>query len=192
MLYLASKSLRRRQLLEQIGVRFEVVDVDIAEVRATAESPRQYVARVARDKAMAGRSQLRSQGIERAVVLGADTEVVLDDDVFGKPADSLQALAMLRRLAGCTHQVLSAVCCVSDAGDEQAMSISQVRFAAVSDADLADYIAMGEWQGKAGAYAIQGRAAEFISHLDGSYSGVMGLPLFETAQLLRHFDANNG
>ncbi|MGA9333676.1 MAG: Maf family protein [Rudaea sp.] len=187
MLYLASKSPRRRQLLEQIGVNFEIVDIDVAEVRAASESPQGYVERVACDKAVAGRLRLQSRGIERAVVLGADTEVVLDDAVFGKPTDARQAATMLRDLSARTHQVLSAVCCVSDAGDERALSVSQVRFAALSDADVADYIATGEWKGKAGAYAIQGRAAKFISRLEGSYSGVMGLPLFETAQLLHRF-----
>lgn len=187
MLYLASKSPRRRQLLEQIGVHFEIVDVDIPEVRAASESPQQYVQRVARDKAIAGQLQLRAQGIETAFVLGADTEVVLDDEVFGKAADAQAATAMLQRLSGGTHEVLSALCCVSNTHERRVLSISQVRFATLSESDIAAYIATDEWRGKAGAYAIQGRAAAFISHLNGSYSGVMGLPAFETAQLLHRF-----
>ena len=184
-LFLASQSPRRRQLLEQIGQSFEVIAIDLPEVRAADESPDAYVRRVAGDKARAG---LRMLGEARdAVVLGADTEVVLGDDVFGKPADAAAAAAMLRRLSGRAHRVLSAVWCVSAEREEFALNESVVTFDDLSDAQIAAYVASGEPMGRAGAYAIQGRAGEFIRHLSGSYSGVMGLPLYETAQLLRRF-----
>lgn len=182
MLYLASQSPRRRQLLEQIGVTFRIVDVDVPEQRALAESPREYVSRVAREKARAGLAALEGPG---AVVLGADTEVVLDDEVFGKPMDAADAAAMLRRLSGRVHDVISTVWLVSRAGEWTDTSLSRVRMAELNDAVIAAYIATGEPFGKAGAYAIQGHGATLIEHLDGSHSGVMGLPVFETARLLR-------
>jgi len=185
MLYLASQSPRRRQLLEQLGVRFDTIDVDVAELRAAEESPADYVSRVAREKAGAG--LLKLAGVPGAVVLGADTEVVLGDDVFGKPADAVQAAQMLRRLEGRAHQVITVVWCLSAGREERAVNESTVEFGALSDAALAAYIASGEPMGRAGAYAIQGRAAAFIARISGSYSSVMGLPLFETAQLLRRF-----
>ncbi|MCE5232154.1 MAG: Maf family protein [Mizugakiibacter sp.] len=185
MLYLASQSPRRRQLLEQIGVHFEVVEVDVVEARAPGEAAQAYVERVARDKARAGLQ--RVDGQRGAAVLGADTEVVLDDAVFGKPADAADAAAMLRRLAGRTHRVISAVCVVDGAREACAVSLSEVTFAPLDEAAIAAYVATGEPFGKAGAYAIQGRAAAFVAHLAGSYSGVMGLPLFETGRLLRQF-----
>ena len=185
MLYLASQSPRRRQLLEQIGVAFHVIELDVPEVRAPDESPERYVSRVAREKALAGLATLADAN--DTVVLGADTEVVLDDDVFGKPVDAADAAAMLRRLSDRRHRVLSAVWCVSAKREESALSVSEVTFDKLSDAAIAAYVATGEPMGRAGAYAIQGRAATFVSGLSGSYSGVMGLPLFETAQLLRRF-----
>jgi septum formation protein len=183
MIYLASRSPRRRQLLEQIGVSFEVIEVEVPEVRAPGESPQTYVERVARDKARAGLAALASD--DGAIVLGSDTEVVLDDDVFGKPSDADEAAAMLRRLVGRTHRVISAVCRVGRAGEAAACCISEVRMAALDEAAIRAYVATGESFGKAGGYAIQGRAAAFIEHLSGSYSAVMGLPLFETAGLLQ-------
>jgi len=123
-----------------------------------------------------------------AVVLGADTEVILDDEVFGKPRDADDAAAMLRRLSGRTHQVISAVSVVSAGREAQAVSRSEVTMAALDDDAIAAYLATGEWDGKAGAYGIQGRAQIFIAHLAGSFSGVMGLPLYETARLLHEFD----
>lgn len=182
-LHLASQSPRRRQLLEQLGVDFAVLDVDVPEQRAPGESPRDYVSRVARDKARAGLAALAGAGAAR--VLGADTEVVLDDEVFGKPRDAADAAAMLRRLSGRTHAVISAVWLVGAGGEQCEVCVSQVRFAVLDEAAIAAYVATGEPFGKAGAYAIQGRAAALVEHLDGSYSGVMGLPLFETARLLR-------
>ena len=185
MLYLASQSPRRRQLLEQVGIRFDTVDVDVPEARAPGEPPADYISRVAREKAGAG--MLKLAGVAGAVVLGADTEVVLDGEVFGKPVDAAHATAMLRRLGGRTHEAISAVWCVSAGREERALSVSEVTFAALSEAAIAAYVASGEPIGRAGAYAIQGRAAAFISRLSGSYSGVMGLPLFETLELLRRY-----
>lgn len=182
MLYLASQSPRRRQLLEQIGVEFQIVDIDVPEQRALAEAPREYVSRVAREKALAGLAALSDP---QAVVLGADTEVVLDDEVFGKPVDAADAAAMLRRLSARVHEVISTVWLVSRKGEWSATSLSRVRMPELDDAAIAAYIATGEPFGKAGAYAIQGHGAKLIEHLDGSHSGVMGLPVFETAKLLR-------
>lgn len=183
MLYLASQSPRRQQLLEQIGEPFAVIHVDVPEQRAADESPDCYVSRVARDKARAGLASLSDSSGQR--VLGADTEVVLDDEVFGKPADAEAAAAMLRRLSGRTHTVLSVVWLVSTEREACALCLSQVRFAVLDEPSIAAYVATGEPFGKAGGYAIQGRGACLIEHLQGSYSGVMGLPLFETASLLR-------
>ena len=184
MLYLASQSPRRKQLLEQIGVAFALLQVDVPEVRQPGESAEDYVSRVAREKALAGLSAVRDSD-DRATVLGADTEVVLDDRVFGKPSDAEDAAAMLRALSGRAHRVISTVWCVDASRQQTATSVSEVRFAELTGAEVDRYVATGEPFGKAGAYAIQGRAAAFIEHLSGSYSGVMGLPLHETARLLR-------
>lgn len=185
MLHLASQSPRRRELLARLGVPFGVLDVDVPEQRADGEPPEDYVRRVAREKAGAGLLEVVS--VPGALVLGGDTEVVLGDEVFGKPRDADDAAAMLRRLSGRTHRVLSAVCVVSAGREAQAVSASNVTFAELSDADIARYVASGEPMGRAGAYAIQGQAEAFTTRLEGSYSGVMGLPLHETAGLLRQF-----
>jgi septum formation protein len=185
MLHLASQSPRRRELLGRLGVEFGVLDIDVPERRGSAEAPADYVRRVAREKAGAG--LLRVVGVPGAVVLGADTEVVLGDEVFGKPRDERDAAAMLRRLSGRTHEVISAVSLVSAGREAQAVSVSQVTFAELSDVLFAAYVASGEPMGKAGAYAIQGGGEAFITHLSGSYSGVMGLPMYETARLLAGF-----
>lgn len=185
MLYLASKSPRRRELLGRLGLEFGVLEIDIPERRQPGEPPRDYVSRVAREKAGAG--LLKVLGNPSALVLGSDTEVVLDDEVFGKPIDAGDAAAMLRRLSGRTHEVISAVSLVSSGRELQAVAISQVTFDELDDARIAAYIATGEPFGKAGAYAIQGGAEVFVRRLDGSYSGVMGLPLRETARLLAGF-----
>jgi septum formation protein len=185
MLYLASQSPRRRQLLEQLGMDFSVLDVDVPEQHMHGELPQDYVSRVARDKARAGLASL-GDAID-AIVLGADTEVVLDDEVFGKPRDADDAAAMLGRLSGRTHAVISVVWLVSAAREECAVCTSQVCFTPLDESTVATYVATGEPFGKAGAYAIQGRGAVLVEHLQGSYSGVMGLPLFETARLLRGF-----
>ncbi len=185
MIYLASQSPRRRELLQQLGVGFEVFKVDVPERRESGEAPAAYVERVAHDKARAALAELGNDA--DAVVLAADTEVVMDDDVFGKPADADAARRMLQRLSGREHEVVSAVWVMAHDREAGARCISTVRMADI-DADMMNaYVATGEPFGKAGGYAIQGRAAAFVAHLDGSYSGVMGLPLHETAQLLRNF-----
>ncbi|HET7557841.1 MAG TPA: Maf family protein [Rhodanobacteraceae bacterium] len=186
MFYLASRSPRRKQLLEQLGVAFELLHVDVPEIRRADESAEDYVSRVACEKALAGFAVVRDRD-ERTLVLGADTEVVLNDRVFGKPRGADDAAAMLRELSGRTHRVISTVWCVDSVRRESATSVSDVRFTGLTGAGIEAYVATGEPFGKAGAYAIQGRAAAFIEHLSGSYSGVMGLPLHETARLLRQF-----
>lgn len=185
MLYLASQSPRRRELLGRLGLPFGIIDLDLPEERQPGEPAEDYVRRVAREKAGAGLLKVMSN--PSAVVLGSDTEVVLDDEVFGKPRDAEDAAAMLRKLSGRTHQVISAVSMVSPAREVQTVSISEVSFAALTEAQIAGYLTGNQWQGKAGAYAIQGFAETFITRLNGSYTGVMGLPIFETAALLRQF-----
>jgi septum formation protein len=185
MLHLASRSPRRSELLARLGFEFGVLELDIPEQRAPGEHAEDYVRRVAREKAGAGLLQVVAT--PHALVLGADTEVVLDDEVFGKPRDADDAAAMLRRLSGRTHQVISAVSVVSPSREAQVVSVSEVTVAALDGPAIEDYLDTGEWQGKAGAYGIQGRAQVFIEHLSGSFSGVMGLPMFETARLLREF-----
>ncbi|MFC3650654.1 Maf family protein [Dyella humi] len=187
MLYLASQSPRRRELLGQLGANFSILDVDVEEVPFPEEAPIDYVQRVARDKALAGWEHLTREAQADALVIASDTEVVLDRRVFGKPKDADDAVDMLQALSGHTHEVISAVCMVSGKREEGDVSISRVRFAALSEPEINAYVATGEPFGKAGAYAIQGRGATLIEHLEGSYSGVMGLPLFETARLLRSF-----
>lgn len=187
MLYLASKSPRRLELLRQLGMDPELLDVDVPEQRLPAEPAADYVNRVAREKAGAG--LLLVMSAPAALVLGADTEVILGDVVYGKPADAADAARMLRELSGRTHRVVTAVWLMSADREEHAVQHSDVRIATLSEADIAGYLDSGEWQGKAGAYAIQGRAGAFIEHLAGSHSSVMGLPLHETWQLLRKFDA---
>ncbi len=182
-LYLASRSPRRRALLARLGCAFDVLDVDVPEQRAALESPAHYVERVAAAKAEAGWREL-GQGAGDWVI-GADTEVVLEDRVYGKPADAADATAMLCSLAGRDHSVLSAVELRGPERSYRAQSISTVRFAELDEATIARYVASGEPFGKAGAYAIQGYAECFVVRLCGSYSGVMGLPLHETYQLLR-------
>ena len=185
MLYLASKSPRRRELLTRLGVDFGLLDIDIPEQRQPTEAPDDYVRRVARETAGAGLLEVVAN--PSALVLGSDTEVVLDDEVFGKPADAGEAAGMLRRLSGRTHRVLSAVSLVSAGREVQAVGESRVTFMPLDDPTIAAYLATGEWQGKAGAYAIQGVAEMFVEHLEGSFSGVMGLPLHETSRLLAEF-----
>lgn len=183
MLFLASQSPRRRALLAQIGLDPSPLDVDVPEQRQPGEPALDYVSRVAREKAGAGLLQVAA--VPGALVLGADTEVILGDEVFGKPADAAEAGRMLRRLSGRSHRVATVVWLLSAGGERSACCVSEVRFSRLGEGELAAYLESGEWQGKAGAYAIQGRAATFIEHLSGSYSGVMGLPLHETARLLR-------
>ena len=185
MLYLASRSPRRRELLARLGLEFSVLELDVPELRRDAESPQTYVARVARDKALAGLALVAGQ--PDALVLGCDTEVVMGDTVFGKPHDHADAIAMLERLSGVDHQVISAICLLSATREEHAVSVSTVRFGTLSRSVVSAYVSSGEPFGKAGGYAIQGLAEAFVQRLDGSYSGVMGLPLHQTAQVLAAF-----
>lgn len=185
MLVLASASPRRRELLQQAGIEFEVVPSQIPEVRATGETPEQYVARIAADKARHVARLLAECGAPAKTVLAADTEVVLGDAILGKPRDRAHARDMLRRLAGRTHMVLTALCLIHSGRELQALSVSQVTMAPLSEAEISAYVDSGEADDKAGAYAIQGRAAAFIERLEGSYSGVMGLPLYDLQELLK-------
>lgn len=176
---LASSSLRRSLLLRQIGVAHDIRPADLDEARQVNESPRGYVLRLAREKAAAGAGA--GNGLP---VLAADTAVAIGDEIFGKPRDEADALQMLGALSGRTHEVLTAVAVAHDGYIETAISESRVTFRALTAAECREYWASGEPAGKAGAYAIQGLGAVFVARLDGSYSGVMGLPLFETAALL--------
>jgi len=187
MLYLASQSPRRRELLGQLGATFSILDVDVTEVPYPEETSLDYVRRVARDKAQAGWEALAREAQGDALVIASDTEVVLENRIFGKPKDADDAVEMLHALSGRTHEVISSVCVFSAKQEHGDVCVSRVRFAELSEAEIAGYVATGEPFGKAGAYAIQGRGATLIEHLEGSYSGVMGLPLFETARLLRKF-----
>ena len=180
-LFLASASPRRRDLLAQIGVPFSLIDVSVDESPSPTESPEAYVERVARDKALAGLSGLDERD---ACVLGADTSVVLDQRILGKPVDRADALAMLAALSGRTHRVMTAVALVSRTACEVRVVISEVTFRVIDEAEAQRYWASGEPLDKAGGYAIQGWGAAFVSQLHGSYSAVVGLPLCETAQLL--------
>lgn len=179
---LASRSPRRQELLRQVGLRFAVVPVDVPERRAPGQTPGDYAVATALAKA---RAALPSG--PALPVLGADTDVVLDDEILGKPAGVAEAVAMLTRLAGRTHEVFSAVAVVAGARAETALSVSRVTFGAVTPAQARAYWDTGEPADKAGAYAIQGLGARFVRELRGSYSGVMGLPLYETVHVLERF-----
>ena len=182
---LASASPRRRELLTQIGVHYEQRVVPVDERHRPGEAPSDYVSRLALAKARAVRD---ATGAALDVpVLGADTAVVLAGVPLGKPAGRAEALDMLRRLAGREHEVLSAVALVDARREALRLSRTRVRFRSIDEAELAAYWASGEPRDKAGAYAIQGRGALFVARIEGSYSGVVGLPLFETAELLASF-----
>ena len=191
-IYLASRSPRRQELLRQIGVGFDELrlreapgrDPDIVEGPRDGESAPDYVKRIARTKANVGWERMTERGLPPRPVLGADTEVVLDGHIFGKPADSQHALEMLARLAGRTHAVMTAVALRWEREFVILLSMSQVTMRELTADEMARYVATGEPVGKAGAYAIQGLAAAFITRIDGSYSGVMGLPLAETGAAL--------
>jgi septum formation protein len=180
--YLASGSPRRRELLQQIGVPFRVVGAAVDETVCAGEQPAAYVARLAAAKADLGWA--RNRDAIDGPVLAADTSVVLDAKILGKPADREDAEAMLRQLSGRTHEVLTAVALRTVDGLRSRISRSEVTFRHIAAAEVRAYWETGEPCDKAGAYAIQGRAAVFIAELRGSYSGVMGLPLFETAEIL--------
>jgi len=191
-IYVASRSPRRQELLAQLGVPFEVLQLreaegrrrDVAEVPRRDEPPQDYVKRIARTKASVGWLRMEKRGLPPRPVLGADTEVVLDGAIFGKPADAVDAVRMLTLLSGRTHDVLTAVGIRWQRQLALAVSASQVTFRTLAPEEIERYVATDEWRDKAGGYAIQGRAAAFASRLEGSYSGVMGLPLYETAEIL--------
>jgi septum formation protein len=193
--YLASQSPRRQALLDQIGVVYRVLlptDAEAAEALEAVlpqESALRYVQRVTRLKVLAALEQIQMQSLEAAPVLCADTTVVVDRHILGKPANESEATQMLSLLSGKTHQVLTAVAIGHNKDIHLALSRSRVKFAPMTAADIQDYVASQEPMGKAGAYAIQGRASAFISHVSGSYSGIMGLPLYETTQLLKQIGA---
>ena len=194
-IYLASQSPRRRQLLEQLGERLSLLLPDDAEAAEAleavrpGEAPATYVRRVTGLKLQDALRRLNDRHLPPAPVLCSDTTVALGRQILGKPRDAQDAADMLARLSGQTHRVLTAVAIQSGQRGVDALSDSRVRFAALTPADIAAYIASGEWEGKAGGYAIQGRAAAFVEHISGSYSGIMGLPLFETAALLKRIRA---
>ncbi len=191
--YLASQSPRRKQLLEQLGVKFELLlpdaseDAEALEVVRPNEKPRTYVQRVTALKLEAALQRLKNRGLALAPVLCSDTTVAIGNTIFGKPDNAEHAKEMLKQLSGQTHRVLTAVSIGTMRKQSRALSISQVRFADLSKQDIDRYVASQEPLGKAGSYAIQGKAAAFISHISGNYSGIMGLPMFETAHLLREF-----
>ena len=190
-IYLASQSPRRRQLLEQIGVAHQLLlpdpheDAEALELVLPGEAPARYVQRVTGLKLDAAVARLKALGLPAAPVLCADTTVALGREILGKPANAREARAMLAHLAGTTHRVLTAIAVQSGRRRLAALSESWVRFAPMTAAQIRAYVDCGEPMGKAGAYGVQGRAAAHIEHIRGSYSGIMGLPLFETAQLLR-------
>jgi septum formation protein len=197
--YLASQSPRRRQLLEQLGIRYELLladeheDAEALEVVLPNEAPRAYVQSVTLLKLEAALARMKRRGLPFAPVLCSDTTVALGKTILGKPDDAKHAAQILGALSGQTHRVLTSVAMgtLSKAGQslktEQGLSVSNVRFAPLTRTQIQTYVASGEPMGKAGAYAVQGRAAAYIEHISGSYSGIMGLPMFETAQLLREF-----
>ncbi len=195
LIYLASASPRRSELLKLAGVHFDVLlvrnqtrpghpNADVVEVRSSNESAAHYVERIAREKAELGWQSLHWRHLPIHPVLAADTEVILRDEVFGKPADAAHARAMLEKLSGQTHEVRTAICLITPDQTLQAVSISRVTLPVLHPEQIARYIATGEPFGKAGAYGLQGKAALFVERIEGSPSGIIGLPLFETAQLL--------
>jgi len=194
-IYLASNSPRRRDLLHQIHVRFDTLvfrgpgrhDGDISENVLSGEDAFSYVRRVARAKAEGGFRRIGWRGIVVQPVLAADTTLELDGEIIGKPESQAHAAAILRELSGRTHQVLTAVALADDSRTLERLSVSQVRFRRLEEDEIRRYIATGEPMDKAGAYGIQGRAAVFVEEIRGSYTGIVGLPLFETASLLKDF-----
>jgi septum formation protein len=181
MIYLASSSPRRADLLRQIGIEFQVLAVNVDESKTATESAERYVSRMSETKAQAGRSMLSAD----APVLAADTIITIDGNIVGKPSDHFCCQQILAKLSGRKHQVLSAVALHFEGKTRLKFSKNQVTFRALEATEIEAYCASNEPLDKAGAYAIQGKAAIFIDHLEGSYSSVMGLPLFETADLLK-------
>lgn len=188
-IYLASRSPRRRELLLQMRVPHEVLVLpatEIDEPRLPGETPADYVSRTAREKAERGIVSIRKRGLAPRPVLAADTTVILGDDILGKPADRSEAVSMLQRLSGTRHEVRTALALAVNGELHQDVSITQVTFRTLGERDIDRYCDSGEPYDKAGAYGIQGLAGAFVEHIEGSYTGVMGLPLFETARLLEH------
>lgn len=194
-IYLASRSPRRRELLTQIGIRFDLLlfraapreDTEVSEAWLPDETPEAYVVRVARIKAAFGTGLLATRRVVQRAVLAADTTLDLDGEIIGKPRDEADAAAILARLSGRSHRVLTAIAMARDARIEHRLSISEVRFRPLGADEIRRYVQSGEPMDKAGAYGIQGRAAMFIEEIKGSHSGIVGLPLCETALLLRDF-----
>lgn len=186
-LYLASGSPRRRELLQQLGLHFERIHADIDESVLPGEAAAAYAERLARAKADAGWAVVQSCGLPERVLLAADTTVVLDGEIFGKPVDEADARRMLAAFSGRTHQVITAVAVREAQRSEVAVSVTDVTFRALSDADIQRYLDSGEAYDKAGAYGIQGKASVFVARIEGSFTGVVGLPMFETADLLARF-----
>ena len=192
-IYLASQSPRRRQLLDQLGVRFELLlagndeDAEALEVGLPGEAPAAYVQRVTSLKLDAALQRLAQRSLPSAPILCCDTTVALGRVIYGKPTDPADARRMLQELGGKTHRVLTSVALGTRQKRELVLSTSRVTFGDFKRADIQAYVARGEPMGKAGAYAVQGKAAAYIEKISGSYSGIMGLPLFETARLLRVF-----
>jgi len=189
--YLASKSPRRQELLRRIGVRFELLlpddgeDAEALEAVRAGESPTAYVQRVTRAKAEAARERLARRALPEAPIVASDTTVAVGGRILGKPVDAADAARLLRMLSGRTHRVLSAVAVVRGRRVESAVNVSRVVFARLPPAWIDAYVASGEPMDKAGGYAIQGDAARHVRRIDGSHSGIMGLPLYETSRLLR-------
>ena len=190
MIYLASQSPRRAQLLELLNVKFQLLlpdaneDAEGLEVALRNEAPSAYVQRVTGLKLDAALARMKVRGLKAAPVICSDTTVALGREIYGKPENEKDAVRMLTALQGCTHRVLTAVALQSGKKRATALSVSRVTFAPMTLRQIKAYVASGEPMGKAGAYAIQGRAAAYVSHISGSYSGIMGLPMHETAQLL--------
>lgn len=195
-IYLCSQSPRRRELLKQIGINFEMLllrcdprrGMDVDEAPLDNEAAEPYVRRICLEKARVGSESLRLRSLPPFPVLAADTTVALDGKIFGKPDNAEQAADMLRQLSGRDHQVLSAVAVALGNRTEMALSVSTVRFVKLSEDRIQRYLLSGDYADKAGAYGIQGQAGAFVEYLAGSYSGVMGLPLAETVELLQRFD----
>ena len=194
-LYLASRSPRRRELLTQIGVQFDTLlfrdlprqDPEVDETPLPGEAPLVYVERVARAKAIQGERIVELRKLPQRLILAADTTLEFEGQIIGKPVDADDAQAILMRLSGRTHRVLTAVAVAYESHVESTISVSEVRFGTLDANEIRRYVATGEPMDKAGAYGIQGHAGMYVEHLSGSYSGVMGLPLYETGELLRRF-----
>jgi septum formation protein len=186
-IYLASRSPRRGEILRQIGVDFEVLPSDIDEGVLSEETPEHYVLRLAQEKAQACAHAILRRGLHAMPLLAADTTVCVDDDILGKPENDEHAAAMLRMMSGLWHTTHTGVAVAEGDRIEVLLSSTQVEMKMLTEAEIAAYVASGEPNGKAGGYGIQGLAGSFISRIEGSYSGVMGLPIFETVQLLNRF-----